>query len=301
MGQLELISPPPAFRSSEPALNMLESLADTPARAELGRGRGQKQMQKLSPQSQQAEEAGRETQLTSKLTRTRRQQMPSLAGGGTEAGTGTGSGPELAKMRNHRLNSNKEELGRTLTRFEQCVIAPMGPSESESQPGRVETRIGAGKVERSFSGSQPARGCRFKAQVMFESDTDSMSVSERHSGASQSSRNSPASSTTTNWLGPDKNKNPNARQSGSSQRRPRKELVSETKYSSTVPTAPDVSRLLPLAGSDSKLNSKAGAQSELASGQTLNRNGQILILEPSWDYSLRVNRMRGNKVDSKVK
>lgn len=83
--------------------------------------------------------------------------------------------------------------------------------------------------------------CRFKAQVTFESDTDSQSNSI------------------------------------SSNLGPKKELVSQTSYARTEKTQSAASR--------PDLSSLAG------------KSG----LQPDWDYSLRVNRMRGSKVDSKVR
>lgn len=86
--------------------------------------------------------------------------------------------------------------------------------------------------------------CRFKAQVAFESDTDSQSNS-----------------------------------TSSSNMRPKKELVSQTKY----------------AHADRSLSVPARSKLDLSS--LAGKSG----LQPDWDYSLRVNRLRGSEVDSKVR
>lgn len=179
-----LISPPPAFRSSEPALNRLhEGVAAAPLSGD--------------------------TELVTRLTRTKRR--PTAAGAALE--------PAGAPKR-------------TLTRFEQSVGVPA---------------------------ARPEGSGRFRAQVLFESDTDSMA--ERQSA--------------------------NSSRSGGH----RKELLSETSYSRTTGHSEP----------DGHAQSGARVAAEAARGRARVEARNSGKLEPKWDYSLRLNRMRGNKVDSRAK
>lgn len=133
--------------------------------------------------------------------------------------------------------------------------------------------VAANQASRSSAGTgdNSAKLCRFKAQVLFESDTDSMA--ERQSAVSSRSSSQTAGA-----------------------KRPRKELVSETSYSHSGPLANQKASGAPVEQRARLVD--GGAQFKSAGGGT---GGAATPLMPSWDYSLRVNRMRGNKVDSKVK
>lgn len=249
----QLISPPPAFRSSEPELNKFPVDVTTPL------VKRQSDWKSIQSRQNGANSISQDTQLDTKLTRTKRQQ------------------PE--KDRPNQL-AQQQQKKRTMTKFEQSIVAPELRGQDQRE-GKVEVRSGTEQFR-----DHHVKGCRFKAQVMFESDTDSMSVSERQSGASQSSR---CSSSNNNIL-----KSHNSK-------RPPKELVSETKYSSTQLSND-------LANSDSRLQKGNSSMQKNSSDSTMeqNTNQRVIgprpdFLEPSWDYSLRVNRMRGNNVDSKVK
>lgn len=250
----QLISPPPAFRSSEPALNKLPMNA-TPPPPPI---KHKPESKPNHPEQVDTHSSNRDTQLTTKLTRTKRQPMV-----------------KDGLNRSTQQKQEQQHQRRTTTKFEQSIMAPELRGKDKSE-GKIEIQSGKEQIR-----DQQVKGCRFKAQVMFESDTDSMSVSERQSGASQSSRCS--SSNANNYK-------------NSSSKRLRKEIFSETKYSKRdFSSGPDPSKYA------SEVETGHGAAKT-----TQNTNQRMIrstsdFLEPSWDYSLRVNRMRGNKVDSKVK
>lgn len=262
----QLISPPPAFRSSEPALNKLPINVMPPPL----------KYKPQNPEQADTHPSNRDTQLTTRLTRTKRQPMGK---DGLNRSTQQQQGQ-------HRC---------TTTKFEQSIMAPELRGKDQSQ-GKVEIQSG----KEQFN-DQQVKGCRFKAQVLFESDTDSMSVSERQSGASQSSRCS--SSNANNYK-------------SSNSKRLRKEIFSETKYSrrdfsngpNPINQAPEVGQkqltrqqsVNPLmAGRDPAGTAYDATKIAQSTNKRMIRSSDFL--EPSWDYSLRVNRMHGNKVDSKVK
>ena len=110
---------------------------------------------------------------------------------------------------------------------------------------------------------------------MFESDTDS--AAERHSVASSRSA----------LLG--RLQRPRPTTNGTS--KPKKELVTETKYLLTSGSGGGLSK---------------GKQEEKRRPLVEARNGSARLQTsggpvPNWDYSLRVNRMSGDRVDSRVK
>lgn len=191
-------SPPPAFRSSEPALNRL--------------------------QPDQNQQPAKDTELTTKLTRSRR--LASSEQGNTKS-----------------LHSR-----RTRTKLEQSLVAP------NSAPRNQQTV------------SDDA--CRFRAQVLFESDTDSMATDRQSMGSS------------------------------SKQSRLKKELISETKFARHESAGDQIGRP-GKAGKREEPKGRAWSESQPGQAQVFAQAGHELA--PHWDYSLRVNRMRGRKVDSKVK
>lgn len=136
-------------------------------------------------------------------------------------------------------SSDRKSGKRTKTKFEQNL----------STSGKDE------KLEKKEEQQQQSRKpCKFKAQVLFESDTDSMATSSESKS--------------------------------SSRRRKQKELVSETKFYQT-------SRLDQV--EEEEKPAKVSAQAGKGSADLR------AILYPKWDYTLKVNRMRGNRVDSRVK
>lgn len=203
------ISPPLAFRSSEPALNKLLVSAD---------GR-------------------RDTELVTTTTRTRR------------------NAPQAAA-----------EPQRTKTRLEQSVSMPAAAAAAATAKGDSRAQSsGGGQAEAT-------PGCRLKAQVMFESDTDTTSVATMDRSSRASGGVGGAAMTKSGAAG-----------GKAKATRGQKELVSETQFSSSSPAV-------------------AAKPPQPAPPQQQQQNGaQLARLQPQWDYSLRVNRMRGNKVDSRVK
>jgi len=229
-----LIPPPPAFRSSEPALDGIEASAARKGEQEAGSW-----LRKLKT---------RETELTTKLTRSKRQAQAL----GSLAGTRRS----------------------TLTRLEQNLIAP-----SSNQPAGEANSGEGSQRRREQSGEQV---CKFKAQVAFESDTDSMA--ERNSVASSRNSGAPKSGASA-----EQHSKPQPQpQSQPSDRK--KELVSETKFSRSDEISAARAERPKADGSVRSEMGKGAAGISFAVG-----------VQPKWDYSLRVNRMRGNKVDSKVK
>lgn len=256
----QLISPPPAFRSSEPALNKLPTETMPPLVGHELDSKSTHLRQKEASSMNQA------TQLTTKLTRTRKQQT--------------------GKDTSNKFRQQQQEK-RTMTKFEQSILAPESRGQ-EQREGKIEVQSGKDRLR-----DHQVKGCHFKAQVMFESDTDSMSVSERQSGASQSSR---CSSSNANVL------------KSSTSKRARKELVSETKFSSTRlnNNASGVASKQTVEQQSGKYSNPQRGDDSTVALAAQNTHQRVIesrpdFSEPGWDYSLRVNRMRGNKVDSKVK
>lgn len=146
--------------------------------------------------------------------------------------------------------SKKRDIELT-TRLTRCKY-PEGETAAEGAKRQrrkrtlttLEQALEAQQAEKLPAGPVP---CRFKAQVAFESDTDS--AAERHT---RSSRLTSSSGHNRLLLG----------------KKSQKELLTETKFEST------------------------------RAKQNLNTLG---ALQPNWDYSLKVNRMRNNKIDSRVK
>lgn len=180
-----------------------------------------------------------------------------------------------------RCKFNKEATSkqhrRTLTKLEQNLVAPeiiiseSGISNELSSPLRQQTtdeRIRAQATKNKY---------RFKAQVMFESDTDS--AADRQSVASSRS----------GVLGRTRQIQPDGKAAI------KKEMITETKYS--------------LMTRASDFNEK-NVSNKISNGEPVvveAQNGSARLIAggrgpvPNWDYSLRVNRLRGNKIDSKVK
>lgn len=145
------------------------------------------------------------------------------------------------------------ELTTCLTRTRRI---PDKPSRGVRKRTQLEQNVQSGQAAAGRKGNATDQvSCRFKAQVAFESDTDSASNSMSPSAAAafQSQSGEPPPATTS----------------------PKKELLTKTSYARTD-RQPD------------KRKHHLSA---------LDRMG----LQPDWDYSLRVNRMRGAKVDSKVR
>lgn len=240
-----LISPPAAFRSSEPALNKLALAAESGPPA-------------ATPTQQRS---SGDTELTSRLTRTRAAPVAAAAA--------AAKGAPAVNGRPGGNDEREQRPKRTLTKLEQSLVVGGGGSGSgsalqldERQP-TTTTKMGEPSASASATASGPsAAGCRFKAQMVFESDTDSMA--ERNSLTSA--------------------------KSASSQQK-RKELVSETRYScqGTTPSLALEEAAAAAGGRGARRRTKLGA------------SGQPAPVQPNWDYSLRVSRMRGNKVDSSAK
>lgn len=186
----------------------------------------------------------------------------------------------------------KRQRRRTLTKLDQNLVAPNFECllrERERSLGNNEAQSGLAQAD----GSRGQRrrlleACRFKAQVVFESDTDS--AAERLSATG--GRRSAASS-----LAPNNRRRHGAAQTSTpnavlnqAAKETEKQLITETKYSLT--NGPGEKQ-------DSGTNQtqwRAGS----SDGQQLAQKRPPL-LQPNWDYSLRVNRTRGNKIDSRVR
>ena len=169
---------------------------------------------------------------------------------------------------------------RTLTRLDQNLLAPIGLSAANKASAHHSLGGGGG-------GGQ---NCRFKAQVVFESDTDS--AAERQSSLGSLSLYN--TDTKRQMLAARQQQRAQQRDNSlaneqASSSNNSKQLITETKYLLTN-------------GSCAKGNGQEEAGGAL-SGQQHDKKGQLLARgpQPNWEYSLRVNRMRGNKVASKAK
>lgn len=105
-------------------------------------------------------------------------------------------------------------------------------------------------------------GCRLKTQVMFESDTDSSMVLDQQQRAAP----------------------------GNQQQRANKELHSETKFSSASGRR-----------THSPLTELDEPEKDLSPRSSVRRAEKKFLAPNCMDYSLRVHRMRGNQIDSKVR
>ena len=158
----------------------------------------------------------------------------------------------LTRCRFKRAKGHEAAQRRSVTKFEQSLRALAGAPQAASL-SRLPPEVSGNGSQAADAG--PAASCRFKAQMVFESDTDS--AAERQSLASAGSLHRQARSGT--------------RYGGSL----KKELVSETKYSLTQMRPEELAR----------------------------RRRELLLSgpQPNWDYTLRVNRMCGNRLDSRAR
>lgn len=138
------------------------------------------------------------------------------------------------RRQNSRTLTAQESAKRTKTKFEQSLVTP---------GQRMDAKAG-----------------KLKAQVLFESDTDSMATS---SDGKSSARNR--------------------------KQQPQKELTSETKFYHRR------------GDGGAGQNSEAGSRAKVSGDAKRGSAKLSAMLLPNWDYSLKVNRMRGNRIDSRVK
>lgn len=311
-----LISPPPAFRSSEPALNRLAELRSSagdsypggafgagaraqqvtgPCKSRSGSGSGSVLAGQRDAADPQAEKRARaaasaasqtnllDTELTTRLTRTKR-------------------APQSTENTKERLHSSERTRATTFTKLEQDLVAP--------EAGGPANQVGSCSLNQQAA--DLSKMCRFKAQVLFESDTDSMA--ERQSAASSRSGAQSHSSSRGIGTGTGAGAGTGTASATATDKLPRvagrhkKELVSETSYTRSGPlnqalNQAQVGRLL----EQQARQVGGGAQFKFGTANNKSAKANAAMsqphapLMPSWDYSLRVNRMRGNKVDSKVK
>lgn len=274
------ISPPFGFRSDEPKTQLT---GDSRGRAGL---KVSKSMPKLHSTPAPAAKV-EDTQLVTRLTR--RKFKPDA---------------------NEDPHEQKRNRLRSQTKLEQHLVAPkLPPADDDKDDHRGNA---------TFAGQRPSNvmpnNCRFKAQVMFESDTDS--AADRQSVASSRIGSQLAGATARQRL-ENVAADPSAKLSDPkrSQLKKKKELITETKYSSYLlnnnsrqPAGELGSE--PAKPAEHKLNSilksiDVNKQVENGSVSLSARNNRKLLMNqqlmPNWDYSLRVNRMCGDKIDRKVK
>lgn len=299
-----LISPPPAFCSSEPAgLNRFgverEGQPDTynlkgPIRSGEIVARGESET-RAAPLA--TTDVDKDTEITTVLTRFR--VLPTALAVPTQNSVAT----EPTTI----TTTTQKSQRRTRTQFEQNLVAPVPKEDPSVNSGNPRNRPKRPPNPwTSMANQLGERLCRFRAQVTFESDTDSASAAgDRQSvssGAGGGAGGGTSSPLTKGSSGKQLQRSP-------TNQRERKELLSETKYTlSDLPlnVAPSLLQEPPKlfvapgevqVGSSSKHFTSQHSATTASSSQVSGQQHQA----PNWDYSLRVNRMRGSKVDSKVK
>lgn len=243
-----MISPPVAFRSSTSDLQRVAAPPPQPPQ----------------PPPPDSVGAANQTELTTRLTRCKFNRRAELA---TARSDGT-----LAVS----------ERRRTLTKLDQNLVAPnfdwlLGQARRAGRRAAGGQVAAAGHVARA-----PSESCRFKAQVVFESDTDSAqerlsSAGGRRRAATGRGCGAPGGEPATDET---------------------KQLITETKYSLTNGAASSSQ------GEPKPAAAAAAGRAPQANGianQAAPARAALAPIQPNWDYSLRVNRMRGSRVDSRVK
>lgn len=276
-----LISPPPAFKTTSGSASELAAPISL-------RDPQQRQQPRQQPTTQRgtldesAAPADSQTELTTRLTRCKFKQREDLPNDAT-------------KQRHH-------DRKRTITKLDQNLIAPNFHYLVAVQRDKQQQLAGDHPEELKRPRTL-ADSCRFKAQVVFESDTDS--AAERHSSAGAQRRPPQVP------LSTDRARSLQARPD-----KERKQLISETKYSLTNGAAAGAQASSQDAESCKQQQQQAGKvaaaatasqRQQLAGAKTAQAPAQAQLqqqqqrLQPNWEYSLRLNRMRGNKVEGKVK